>query len=81
MSGCAPGNNILLQRSLEDEFAAAPDLQAQVLALIVELFDFVGLDFDLNGAEVEVFIVVGHLQNPQKLMLSHISLRLAETII
>ena len=81
MSGCAPGNNVLLQRSLEDEHAAAPDLQAQMLALVVELFDFVGLNFDLDGAEVEVLIVVGHHLHPLELVLWHISLGLAEKII
>lgn len=83
MSGGAPGNNVLPQRFLEDEHAEAPDIHAQmqILVTVLELFDFYGLNFDLDGAEVEVLIVVGHLLHPLQHVLRHISLGTADQII
>ena len=42
-----------------------------MLALVVELFDVLALDFDLDSTEVEVLVVVGHLHHPLKLVQRH----------
>ena len=42
-----------------------------MLALVVELFDFLALNFNLDSTEVEVLVVVGHLHHPLKLVQRH----------
>lgn len=42
-----------------------------MLALVVELFDVLALDFDLDSTEVEVLVVVGHLHHSLKLVQRH----------
>ena len=63
VAGCAPSPNFVVQSFLKDLIASDPDLKAVLLATGVLFTDVLVLDFDQDGAEVQILILVRHLHD------------------
>ena len=61
MARCVPHPDRLVERKLEDEDTAAPDLKVVRLVVGQETLYLGILDLDQDGPEVQILVLVGHL--------------------